>query len=163
MARILIRRADGRIQRYHVKKSHAMQMISVIESVKYHGIKRNRRIYASPSVMPLKKERVYPQIINKKEYEKSITMTTDRPIHGEPGQVHVRLRATKDGKSQEADGYSHVLDLERQYKRGIYQASEAALYEMGYAVDTDLYRESGIGRPDSVKPLKIDFITVVKK
>ena len=166
MTRILIRRSDGRIQYYRVKKSNYNQMHSLLETVKFHGKTRKRRIYVSTSVLPKSKEKVYPTIINRQEYSKVIYMTTDRPIHGEPCQVHVRLRAWKDGKYDEADGYSHRLDMERQFKRGKHQAIEHALLEMGYFVDTDYYSadaQTGNGRPDGYKVLKLDFVSVVKK
>jgi len=166
MVRILIRRSDGILQHYRIKKARAIQMASAIELVKYRGLNRYRRIYASVSVMPLEKKRVYPTITERKQYANVEKVSSDRPIHGQPGQVHVRLRAFKDGRSDEADGYSHILDLERQYARGKFQATEHALLVLGYYVDTDLYNadgQTGNGRPDHVQILKTDFVYILKK
>lgn len=163
MARILVRRSDGILQHYNIKPRIAIQMISALEKVKYKGRTRMRRVYASPSVMPLRKERAYPTITESHEFKEKKRLTTDRPISGEAGQVHVRLRAIKNGQMQYSDGYSHILDLERQYERGKQQAVDHALSMMGFSGINDFYGEGESGSPDEIKVIKIDFIYLIPK
>ena len=155
MAKVLIRRSDGRVQLYNVGKGWKSKHQSSVESVRYHGKIRKRVIYGLLEVGKereakkwmghfYKEERV---LKNKKEY------VVNSPVFGLTGQVRVKIKAYKGEHTQTAEGCSYKDDISHSTEMREKMTREALA--AAYAQITF--------SPEGIQVLNIDFKYFVDK
>lgn len=156
MVKVLIRRSDGRLQGYNVKRAWLKSHAKSIESVRYHKTIRKRSIYGLQEAKIEKKEiptpsnrynGVFYENVHHSGLTKVKEVATSRPIPDLKGQLRVKLKGWKGTSSSIVEGRSFKDDMD---SAKAVEVAKGEAYSQAFAQ----FNYS----PDGVNVLKIDFV-----